>query len=253
MITSGRFEIRYLRREILALQVCGFPDSLIEPVEREYSLCVDAGTSEALLQFRIDHLHRLIARVSAFDEASWNFALRVFCDRDRDSDDAPILPPVATEESPVDMWRDYCADPAYRGIRWQVYSEARSFVHASPLRHKPRPWTKDALTAFKRALDNYLATVGEAKSKFPDTERGSDSNSKGDNAADSANTGTIEETLGGPLTSAIVTVTGDSVENSAEHKESIMIAVEDDERSNATNTGTAQETSWGETLWSPQH
>jgi hypothetical protein len=175
----------------------------------------------------------------------------VFCDRDRDSDDAPILPPAATEESPVDMWRDYCADPAYRGIRWQVYSEARSFVHASPLRYKPRPWTKYALTAFKRALDNYLAAVGEAKSKFPDTQRGSDS--KVDNAAESTNTGTIEETLGGPLTSAIVTVTGDSAENSAEHKESTMTAVEDDEKSNATNTGTAQEAPRGEALWSPQH
>jgi hypothetical protein len=88
MNTSGRFEIQNLGQMILALQVCGFPDTLLEPVEREYSLCVDAGMSEALLQFRIDHLHRLIARASAFDEANWDFALRVFHDRDRDPEAA---------------------------------------------------------------------------------------------------------------------------------------------------------------------
>jgi hypothetical protein len=251
MNTSGCLEMKDLKRRILALQVCGFPDSLLEPVEREYFLCVDAGMSDALLQFRIDHLHRLIARASAFDRANWNFALRVFFDRDRDPEAAPGLPPAATEESPENMWRDYCDNPAYLHIRWQVYSEVRSFVRSAHLRHKPRPWPKDAMKTSNRALDYYLVAVREAQSKIQDTKRGS--GSMGGNAADSANTAAIEETLGGPLTSATVTVKADSVGTSTEHKESSMTAVKDEETSNATNAGTTQGAPQGDALWSPQH
>jgi hypothetical protein len=251
MSTSGRLEIQDLGRRILALQVCGFPDTLLEPVEREYSLCVDAGISEALLQFRIDQLHRLIARASAFDRANWRFALRVFCDRDRDPEAAPGLTPAATEQSPANMWRDYCDNPAYRGIRWQVYSEARSFTQASRLRHKPRSWAKEAMDTFNRALGDYLAAVREAESKIQKTKRSS--NSKGDNAVDPATTAATGGTLGGSLTSATVTVTGDSVKTSEEHMESAVAAPEDDEKSNPTNTGTTKGALRGDVLWSPQH
>jgi hypothetical protein len=251
MDIRGPLQIRHLGRQILALVICGFPDSLLETIESEYFLCCDADMSEALPQFRIHHLYWLVARASAFDEASWNFALSVFCDRDRDPEDAPTLPPAATEESPVDMWRDYCDNPAYRSIRWQVYSEARSFVQSPHLRHKPRPWPEDAMKTFNRALDDYLAAVREAESKIQDTKRGS--GSMGDNAADSANTAAIEETLGGPLTSATVTVKTDSVGASTEHKESAMTAVKDEETSNATNAGTTQGAPRGDALWSPQH
>jgi hypothetical protein len=244
MNTSGRFEIQNLGQMILALQVCGFPDTLIEPVQREYSLCVDAGMSEALLQFRIDHLHRLIARASAFDEANWDFALRVFYDRDRDPEAASELPSAATEESPANMWRDYCDNHAYLCIRWQVYSEARSFTQASRLRQKPRSWTKEAINTFNRVLDDYVAAFREAESKTQDTKRGS--GSMGDDATDSAVIAATAETPGGPPTSA--TSTGDSVGASAEHIESAVAAAEDDERSNSTNTGTTKGALRGDAL-----
>jgi hypothetical protein len=59
--------------------------------------------------------------------------------------------------------------------------------------------------------------------------------------------------LGGPLTSATVTVKADSVGTSTEHKESAMTAVKDEETSNATNAGTTQGAPQGDALWSPQH